>query len=192
MNSGFQPAWTNPVAEAAALPLDEGFEAFLREEREALLKFLRTRMPTEEDAQDAAQESLIRMMRYRDSEPAEAWKRLLYRIAVNVAHDQHRYARSHHATGHVSYEEALDTAPAKEPAQDEHLIQQQELAAVTEVILSLSPRCQEIFLLNRIEGMTYAQVAETCGISLKAVEKHMTKALAALRRQLGKPSPVAS
>src|SRR3546814_1432343 len=99
MNNGIQPAWINAVAEATESPLDERFEGFLRDEREALLKFLRTRLPTEEDAQDAVQESLIRMIRYRDSEPPEAWKRLLYRIGVNVANDQHRYARSNHAAG---------------------------------------------------------------------------------------------
>jgi RNA polymerase sigma-70 factor (ECF subfamily) len=192
MDNGFQHGWISAVAEAVTPPLEERFEAFLRDEREALLKFLRTRLPTEEDAQDAVQESLIRMIRYRDGEPPEAWKRLLYRIAVNIANDQHRYARSHRSAGHVTMEDALDATPADEPAHDEHLMQQEELAAVVEIILTLPPRCQEIFLLNRVEGMTYVQVAETCGISLKAVEKHMTRALAALRRQLGNPGPVAS
>ena len=186
MNNGIQSGWASAVAEAAASPLDERFEVFLRDEREALLKFLRTRLPTDEDAQDAVQESLIRMIRYRDSEPPEAWKRLLYRIAVNVANDQYRYARSHHTARHVAMEDALGATFANEPAHDDHLVLQEELAAVTEIILTLPPRCQEIFLLNRVEGMTYVEVADTCGISLKAVEKHMTKALAALRRQLGK------
>ncbi|MDH5835346.1 RNA polymerase sigma factor [Luteimonas kalidii] len=192
MSNGFQPAWIIAVAQAAESPLDERFEGFLRDEREALLKFLRTRLPTEEDAQDAVQESLIRMIRYRDSEPPEAWKRLLYRIGVNVANDQHRYARSHHAAAHVTVDDALGATSTDEPTHDEHLAQQEELAAAIEIILTLPPRCQEIFLLNRVEGMTYVQVAETCGISLKAVEKHMTRALTALRAQLGKRGPSAS
>ncbi|WP_202841563.1 RNA polymerase sigma factor [Luteimonas saliphila] len=191
MTNGIQPAWISAVAEAAASPLNERFEAFLRDEREALLKFLLTRLPTDEDAQDAVQESLIRMIRYRDSEPPEAWKRLLYRIAVNVANDQHRYARSRHAAEHVT-DDSLDAVPTDAPGHDEQLVQQQELDAVIEVILTLSPRCQEIFLLNRVQGMTYVQVAETCGISTKAVEKHMANALAALRRQLGRPGPITS
>lgn len=192
MNNGIQPGWASAVAEAAAPPLGERFEAFLRDEREALLKFLRTRLPTGEDAQDAVQESLIRMIRYRDSESPAAWKRLLYRIAVNVAHDHYRYARSHHTARHFAMEDALGATLADGPTHDEHLVLQEELAAVAEIILTLPPRCQEIFLLNRVEGMTYVQVAETCGISLKAVEKHMTKALAVLRRQLGKPGPATS
>jgi RNA polymerase sigma-70 factor (ECF subfamily) len=192
MSNGIQPDWTSVVTETDASPLGGCFEAFLRDEREALLKFLRTRLPTDEDAQDAVQESLIRMIRYRDSEPPGAWKRLLYRIAVNVANDHYRHARSHHTAGHVAIEDALGATLADEPTHDEHLVLQEELAAVAEIILTLPPRCQEIFLLNRVEGMTYVQVAETCGISLKAVEKHMTKALTVLRRQLGKPGPGAS
>src|SRR3546814_4451103 len=79
------------------------------------------------DAQDAVQESLIRMIRYRDSEPPEAWKRLLYRIGVNVANDQHRYARSHHAAGHVTVDDALGATSTAEPTHDEHLAPQEEL-----------------------------------------------------------------
>src|SRR3546814_11017746 len=83
------------------------------------------------DAQDAVQESLIRMIRYRDSEPPEAWKRLLYRIGVNVANDQHRYARSHHAAGHVTVDDALGATSTDEPTHHEHPAQQEELAAVS-------------------------------------------------------------
>src|SRR3546814_3955800 len=50
-----------------------GFEVFLREQQPALLQFLRLRT-SEEDARDIAQESLARLLRYRDNEPAEAWK----------------------------------------------------------------------------------------------------------------------
>ncbi len=193
MNEGMPLPCTLVAVDAdAGSSLGERFDAFLREERTALLKFLRTRLPTEEDAQDAAQDSMTRMVRYRDTEPAGAWKRLLYRIAVNVAYDQLRYARSHHATVHISYEDALDTVPAETPTLDEQLGQRQALAEVTEVILGLPPRSREIFLLNRVQGMTYMQVADTCGISLKAVEKHMTKALAALHKRLGKPGLSAS
>lgn len=192
MSNGVRPGLIRGGEQLPGSPLEERFESFLRDEREALFKFLLTRLPVEQDAQDAVQESLIRVIRYRDSESPEAWKRLLYRIAVNVANDQHRYARSRRAAGHVPVDDTLGGTPTDEPGHDEHLEQQQELAAVVDIILTLPPRCREIFLLNRVEGMTYVQVAEACGISLKAVEKHMTKALAVLRTKLGKPAQVTS
>lgn len=41
------------------------------------------------------------------------------------------------------------------------------------------------FLLNRIEGKKYAEIAEMLNISVKAVEKRMSQALASLRREIG-------
>ena len=40
---------------------------------------------------------------------------------------------------------------------------------------------RETFLLNRIDKMTYAEIAELQGVSVKAVEKRMHKALVKLR-----------
>lgn len=41
------------------------------------------------------------------------------------------------------------------------------------------------FLLNRIEGKKYAEIAEMLNISIKAVEKRMSQALATLRKEIG-------
>lgn len=50
--------------------VERAFDAFSREQRSHLLRYFRTHLPSDEDAQDATQESLMRMLRYRDSEPA--------------------------------------------------------------------------------------------------------------------------
>ena len=41
------------------------------------------------------------------------------------------------------------------------------------------------FLLNRIEGKKYAEIAEMLNISVKSVEKRMSQALATLRKEIG-------
>ena len=164
-----------------------GFDRFLREHREALLRFLRQRTATEEDAQDAVQESMARLMRYQNGQSAEGLKALLYRIAVNVAHDQQRRAQRRHRGEHMPLDEALHVLPSAEPPLDEQMATRQELAVIAGVIESLPSRCREIYVLSRIEGMKNAEIANFCGISLKAVEKQMTRAMAAIRRASGKP-----
>jgi RNA polymerase sigma-70 factor (ECF subfamily) len=42
------------------------------------------------------------------------------------------------------------------------------------------------FLLNRIEGKKHKEIADMLGISVKAVEKRLYKALEKLRSQVGK------
>lgn len=162
------------------------FDRFLSEHRPALLAFLRQRTASEEDAQDAVQESMTRLMRYGDERSPEALKALLYRIAVNVANDQLRRAQRRRTGDHIPLDDAVHALPSAEAPLDEHLIQRQELALIARIIESLPPRCQEIYVLSRIEGMKNAEIAEFCGISLKAVEKQMTRAMAAVRQASGK------
>ncbi len=185
MNSRLENARLQPTADPDAGAGAPVFERFLREQREMLLGFLRLRTASEEDAQDAAQESLVRLMRYRQAQPQENWKPLLYRIAANVAHDQLRWAQSRRAAGHVPIDESVHALPSEERPQLEQLVAHQELVRIGYIIAALPPRCQEVFLLSRVEGMTNVEIARHCDISLKAVEKHITRALTVMRRTLG-------
>lgn len=160
------------------------FEDFLRGQREALVGFLRRRVSSEEDAQDVAQESLERLIRYRANAP-ESWRPLLYRIAINVLNDRARQAVTHHTADHFSLDEHVYKMASSEPAHEQQIASQQEFAQVQKALLRLPQRCRDIYLLNRIEGMSYPQIAVHCGISVKAVEKQISKALLLLRKSLG-------
>jgi DNA-directed RNA polymerase specialized sigma24 family protein len=41
---------------------------------------------------------------------------------------------------------------------------------------AMSPRRREVFLLNRLDGYSFPQIADKLGISLSMVEKHCAKA----------------
>ncbi|TAL93712.1 MAG: RNA polymerase sigma factor, partial [Rhodanobacter sp.] len=42
-----------------------------------------------------------------------------------------------------------------------------------------------VFLLSRVEGLSNAQVAQRCGVSVKMVEKHLAKAIIQCRLEVG-------
>ncbi len=58
-------------------------------------------------------------------------------------------------------------------------------ARIEKAIASLPENTRRIFVMNRVDGMTYREIAESLGISVKTVEAHISKALKTLRGSLG-------
>ncbi|HEX9754119.1 MAG TPA: sigma-70 family RNA polymerase sigma factor, partial [Gemmatimonadales bacterium] len=56
--------------------------------------------------------------------------------------------------------------------------------ALRAALADLSPRVREVFQLSRDQGLTYPEIADTLGISVKTVETLMGRALRALRSRL--------
>ena len=59
------------------------------------------------------------------------------------------------------------------------------MVLVTQEIESLPPKCREVFLLSRKEGLTNLKISEYLKVSIKTVESHLTKALGLIRKNLG-------
>ncbi|WP_430971835.1 RNA polymerase sigma-70 factor [Sunxiuqinia rutila] len=58
------------------------------------------------------------------------------------------------------------------------------LTALNKAVLQLPEKCREVFELSRFEGLKNREIAEQLGISVKAVEGHITKALKHIKVQL--------
>lgn len=160
------------------------FAEFVSRHRGELIRYLRSRVSNEEDVADLAQECYMRLLRYRDGHSEASLQLLQFRIANNLLTDAWRIHNTHKTEDHVSIAD-IDIAD-EEPAQDEILHERQRLARLRHVIEKLPPRCQAVFILSRFEGLSHAEVARRCGISIRMVEKHITRALTACRAELGK------
>lgn len=174
----------SPPADAEEEPHPGGFEGFLSDNYQALVRYLRGRTASPQDAEDVAQESLARLLRYRDSQPPSAWKPLLFRIATNMLHDHSRQRRAGPYRRTLPLEDvALRVADAQagpERALDDRLQLERVLAAIE----SLPSKCRQVFLLSRFQGMSNQAIAERCGISVRMVEKQISKALSVCRNRL--------
>uniref|UniRef100_UPI003217EADC RNA polymerase sigma-70 factor n=1 Tax=uncultured Draconibacterium sp. TaxID=1573823 RepID=UPI003217EADC len=60
---------------------------------------------------------------------------------------------------------------------------------IEQTVRELPPQCRRVFELSRYESLKNREIAEKLGISVKAVEGHMSKALKQLRAQLKKHFP---
>ena len=64
-------------------------------------------------------------------------------------------------------------------------LEEQELEQrIYDALQALPEKCKEVFMLNRFEGLKYAEIAEKLNISVKTVETQMSRALKILREKL--------
>lgn len=161
------------------------FERYYRE----LLGFLSHKLRDREAAADLTQESFARVYA---SEQAGATVRdaraLLYTTARNLVIDHHRRRQARGADA----EHATDDAPLDPDAHagprmhepDAALEARQRFEALAEIVDSLPPRCREVFLRVRIDGLSYAEAAQAMGIAVKTVEMQMRIAMTACCERL--------
>jgi RNA polymerase sigma factor (sigma-70 family) len=151
--------------------------AVIRSHHTSVLRYLRRRGATAEDALDMAQDAYLRLLKYEGATDIQSPPAMLFRIAGNVAADHVRAAALRHRGRCVDID-VVELA-SEQPSAERELSGEQSLAALRRAIAELPPKCREVFLLSRVNGLTYAAIAVRCGISVKTVEKHISRALGA-------------
>lgn len=149
--------------------------ACFRNLRKALLGRGNSRAETE----DLIQEAFLRMQEYCDKggqvhRPEGFLMRTALRLAANARRDAHRELYCDEPIENLT--QIIDWAPAP----DEVLAGHQCLLRMREALEAASPRTRDVLFMQRLDGLSYAEIAGRLGISVSAVEKHMAKALVIL------------
>ncbi len=148
---------------------------------ESLRGFLYYKCGDIDVADDLVQETFIKVWNKRDDIQMETVKSLLYTVANNLLmnHFNHeKVVREHQKSASVE----VSTNSTSPQFQMEEAEFEQKL---NKVIESLPPDCREVFLMNRIDKLKYAEIAERLNLSVKAIEKRMSKAISMIRDSLG-------
>ena len=159
----------------------EDIQSAAKRHHAELLRMLSARLPNVVDAQDLAQEAYARLLRYSGRLKEEDLRRMLFRIALNLLTDHYRWSRLRQSA-QSSVEDLGYEVFSDEPGQDRWLEGMQSLRAIEKLVMAMPSRRRTIFLLSRVEELSNAEIAKRCGVSLKAVEKHLSKALAECRK----------
>jgi RNA polymerase sigma-70 factor (ECF subfamily) len=160
---------------------DEGaFDAVFREWYPVLVRVAGAILHDTDAAEEVAQEVMHELWRRAHVMDASVTlSAYLLRAVRNRALNHVRHQRVRRETqGDV---ESL----YREPVRADQPVVATELAeAIQRAIAELPPRCREVFELSRVDGLRYAEIAESLGISEKTVEAQMGKALRVLRERL--------
>ena len=173
-------------------PRDDGdpLLAEYLQRRDNLVRFLAARAGSMTAAEDLAQELYLRLAtRDRSAEIGNAGA-LLYRMAINLMLDRARGdARSAARDGawrQLSRSDLGGVDISDDPPADEAAASAQRLRQLVAAVGDLAPQMGRAFRLHKLEGLSHAETARAMGLSVKAVEKHVSAALKTLTAKLAK------
>jgi len=150
---------------------EDDFKQFYKEVFPSVRTFIFAKCNDIDVAEDLAQESFIRLWNNRIKVKPEKAKAFVFTVSNNLFldHVRHQKVKNNHISSFVL---------VREHADPQFILEMEEFRLKLEATIQSIPQAsREVFLLNRMEKMTYNQIAESLGLSVKAIEKRMQKAL---------------
>ena len=142
---------------------------------DGLRKFLYYKSGSMEQAEDLAQESFLILWKKRENIDPDKVKSYLFTIANNLFLNEVKHQKVVLKFQKRPQQEATFQTPQYRMEEEEF---RQRL---TRAISELPEKHRVVFLMNRVDKLTYREIAERLELSVKAVEKRMHKALMTLR-----------
>ncbi len=155
------------------------FRQLFHQWHKPLRNFIYFRCGDEQLAEDLTQDTFVKLWEIRQRVKKETVKPLLYKIAQNLTINHQKRKQLHYRfLRKADLKNEFDTP--------EKMMEMEQYEKKLQQALSLLPEGgREVFLMNRLEDLTYAEIADRLGLSVKAIEKRMTKSLKILREFLG-------
>lgn len=154
---------------------ENNFDALFLQHAESLRNFCLYQCKDVEQAEDYVQEAFLRLWKNCAVVPFAKAKAFLFRAARNLFLNQVEHQQ-------VVKKYLRRQSPRSNHEHPQFQVEHQELLErVEQAIANLSNKQRTVFLLHRIDGKSYKEIAEMLNISVKSVEKRMHRALLALR-----------
>ena len=124
------------------------------------------------DADDLVQEAWVRLAYYEREQAVAKPEAFLMRTALNLSIDTQRMRVNHGEEVLLDEVVLIDAAPTAEAV----VLARERVARLGVCLGRLSEKTRDIFLANRIDGMSYQEIAQRHQLSISTVEKHIAKA----------------
>ena len=157
-----------------------GLDSLFRSEAPRLQRYFRQKTGDREVASDLVQDTFVKMVSVYDiglANPAA----YLQRIARNLVFDRFRREKRSLTEADMPLDECDAVVP---PMQEEELTARDLLRLYEAAVEGMSDKTRAVFLLSRVERLTYEGIRVKLGISMGTVEYHMMRAIAHIDRVL--------
>lgn len=145
---------------------------------------LRKRCVYDLDIEDVIQEMYARLLSLPSLDVIQYPRQYAIRTAMAVIIDHVRHMRVISIISCDNLEEF--DVPMPEAGVEQRLEYQGEIQAVVEALSHLPPKCRQVLILRRMEGLSQREVAERLKITEKTVEKHMANGIKYLLKIFGR------
>lgn len=133
-----------------------------------------------EKSEDLVQDAFYKLWEKCKEVPPHLAQGFVFKVATNLLLNQIEKDKVHLRFTKSRRENSEENTPHFQ-------LEYTELQQQLENAINQLPQGQkEVFLMNRMDKMTYAEIAKSLNLSVKAVEKRMHKALLELRKIIGK------
>ena len=177
------------AADVRATPAS--MNAFLAQVERRAFRMAELNLGHREDALDAVQDAMLRLVKHYSDKPAQEWTPLFWGILRRRIVDlqRRRKVRSIMVGWLGGRDDDGEDLPAWEPADTgpgplERLNDAQSYADMAAAVKLLPQRQREAFMLRVLEGLDVAETAQAMGCSEGSVKTHLSRALQRLRDQL--------
>lgn len=161
-------------------PPTDTFIRLFTESRHSLLRYIQRFVRSTETAKEIVQEAFLRT--YRDRESIVTPRAFLFSTARNLAANELRHRRTVEHDTLASPDEWL--IDAEYESTESRLLRDERNRLIQQAIDRLPPQCRAAFTLRVFHECSYKEVANQLGISVKTVEKHISRGLRETNRYL--------
>ncbi len=164
----------------------ETWRNFIDEFKDRIYKTALSYIPFAEEAEDLAQEVFVEVYqnihKFRQEASLSTW---VYRITVNRAINYLKKNRKYHTTKPIEEYFILETEPALSGQDASTSLQEKESRRIIhQAISDLPERQATVFVMHKIEGKSYKEIAEILDITVPSVESLMHRAKITLQGKL--------
>lgn len=145
-----------------------------REHNEALVRFLALRLRSQQEAKEVAQEAYVRLLKLDQPGAVGFLRAFLFKTAANLAVDRIRHEQM---AQRVARESKWLEELSAQPTPEQFATDAQELKVAERLIDELPPKCRRAFLLHKVYGLDFADIARQMGLGERMVRTYVCRAL---------------
>jgi len=158
---------TNNTSESELSDFKEFFDTYY----DSIRNYIYFKTSDTQLSEDLVQEVFLKLWSMRNTIIPDSVKSLLYTIADNLCKNYFKHKK-------VEYNFVNNFVSDEKNESPQFLMEVKEFDKyLQKTIADIPEKSRMVFLMNRIDGLTYNEIAERLGLSVKAIEKRMQGAL---------------